>query len=399
MIDAYEIGIRLALENGVSEGLAVIRRDLTALDAAIAHSAAGLEALQQLASVLLRPALPPMRPPAPPPAPLPVAEPAQPDASAPAVGTRAKQSPPVRVEATFERPPAAPAALLPPTPPVRPSELSSVRPSEAPARPAIASVPGAEPVQPTRPRQTPKAAGAGMAPVPLPANPPATGTSAPISKPIVSAPLPARPTPRLVEPTSSLPIRPAASVSPARPSVPVPNAGREVLPGPVSPPTLALPAAPLAPARPARTETRDASAGQVSLDKSVGATSPRPSAPIVRLKTDSMPSQLAQAATKPADSPATRVLRSAAHTPVEARAPRRHAAPPSPLRSAEHGKSFRGQPDQPSTGHGGDVYLEGAAIGRWINDHLARSVIRPVSGSTGFDPRLSPVWPGASIGS
>ena len=53
MIDAYKIGIRLALDNGVSAGLAVVRRDLAALDAAIAHSAAGLVALQKLAGGLV----------------------------------------------------------------------------------------------------------------------------------------------------------------------------------------------------------------------------------------------------------------------------------------------------------------------------------------------------------
>lgn len=50
MEDAYLIGIRLALDNGVSAGVTVIRQDLAALDRAIAHSTAGLRQLQTLAS-------------------------------------------------------------------------------------------------------------------------------------------------------------------------------------------------------------------------------------------------------------------------------------------------------------------------------------------------------------
>jgi outer membrane biosynthesis protein TonB len=49
MIDAYTIGITLALNNGVSEGVAAIRRDLEALDRAVDASAAGLAHLRQAA--------------------------------------------------------------------------------------------------------------------------------------------------------------------------------------------------------------------------------------------------------------------------------------------------------------------------------------------------------------
>ena len=46
----------------------------------------------------------------------------------------------------------------------------------------------------------------------------------------------------------------------------------------------------------------------------------------------------------------------------------------------------------------GDVFLDGARIGRWMSDRLARDVDRPQSGVTGFDPRLSPAWPGSLHG-
>jgi hypothetical protein len=46
----------------------------------------------------------------------------------------------------------------------------------------------------------------------------------------------------------------------------------------------------------------------------------------------------------------------------------------------------------------GDVYLDGTLLGRWIVDHLTRSMDRPRAGITGFDPRLTATWPGAPIG-
>ena len=49
MIDAYEIGIQLALQDEVSSGLEVIGRELAELDKAVAASSAGLAALTQAA--------------------------------------------------------------------------------------------------------------------------------------------------------------------------------------------------------------------------------------------------------------------------------------------------------------------------------------------------------------
>lgn len=47
----------------------------------------------------------------------------------------------------------------------------------------------------------------------------------------------------------------------------------------------------------------------------------------------------------------------------------------------------------------GDVYLDGAQLGRWIMDQLARAAEGPRTGITGFDPRMTATWPGAPIGS
>ena len=47
---------------------------------------------------------------------------------------------------------------------------------------------------------------------------------------------------------------------------------------------------------------------------------------------------------------------------------------------------------------GGDVFLDGARVGTWLADHLAREAGKPQTGATGFDPRMSPAWPGTLQG-
>ena len=46
----------------------------------------------------------------------------------------------------------------------------------------------------------------------------------------------------------------------------------------------------------------------------------------------------------------------------------------------------------------GDVFLDGMRVGRWMSDNLAREATRPQAGSTAFDPRLGPTWPGTLQG-
>jgi hypothetical protein len=48
---------------------------------------------------------------------------------------------------------------------------------------------------------------------------------------------------------------------------------------------------------------------------------------------------------------------------------------------------------------GGDVFLDGMRVGRWMARELARQAGGPANGATGFDPRASAVWPGALQGS
>jgi hypothetical protein len=46
----------------------------------------------------------------------------------------------------------------------------------------------------------------------------------------------------------------------------------------------------------------------------------------------------------------------------------------------------------------GDVYLDGARVGHWLSDQLAREANRPQTGVTGFDSRLGLAWPGSMHG-
>ena len=71
MIEAYEIGIKLALENGVSEGLALVQRDLAAVDKAVEASAARLAMLARAAQAAVGGVAAVAGAPAPPPRPAP----------------------------------------------------------------------------------------------------------------------------------------------------------------------------------------------------------------------------------------------------------------------------------------------------------------------------------------
>ncbi len=60
------------------------------------------------------------------------------------------------------------------------------------------------------------------------------------------------------------------------------------------------------------------------------------------------------------------------------------SAPPANMREQQHME--------------GDVYLDGTLVGRWISRFLSREASRSPAGPTGFDKRRSPLMPGASVG-
>ncbi len=177
-MDDYVIGIRLALENGVSEGLASIRADLASLDAAIAHSAQAIQALNTLSLTA--------------PAPRTIAEqPLNP-------GKSADQAP--NMPSSPPQPtPSLPTAL----PPVIPLEVPPVAPAPAPQSPRTPEQPSPQnaasplPSAPTAPvTANPPSAGAAIstaasvptraATMPTPAAQPSLRHSTPPSAPAIT---------------------------------------------------------------------------------------------------------------------------------------------------------------------------------------------------------------------
>ena len=73
-------------------------------------------------------------------------------------------------------------------------------------------------------------------------------------------------------------------------------------------------------------------------------------------------------------------------SPARSVAPRRHEAGPEATTAGASG------PAQ------GDVFLDGARVGHWLGEMLARAAGGPARGSTGFDSRMGPRWPGTLQG-
>lgn len=65
---------------------------------------------------------------------------------------------------------------------------------------------------------------------------------------------------------------------------------------------------------------------------------------------------------------------------------------PLPRAEAAQSASQQGGPTH------GDVFLDGARVGHWMSDILARAVSGPSGGCTAFDPTMSAAWPGALQG-
>ena len=312
MIDAYTIGITLALDNGVATGIAAIRQDLAALDRAVATSALGLLAMRRLSenpgfSAFAGPTilLPSAHP-----APSPTVE----DRDQPASST-----PP---------PSASSAALLPShssldiTIPAAPSPASnSLSPSVTEHR-TLPDSPAA-PAGPFRP----------AAPV---------GLGSELKSASVSRP-----------PGDTAPV----SYSPSPPAAPMP------VPSPQ--PFAFPPAAAATPASPAPITKPAAPAAARSASPQHG----------------TMPAPRASAAPKAMTSQAAPTPRPDAHDNTE-NSPAAAQTQSNPMAAPSHG----------------EIILDGARLGRWMSDRLARAASRPGSGTTAFDPRISALYPGAPSG-
>ncbi len=312
MIDAYTIGITLALDNGVAAGIAAIRQDLAALDRAIASSTQGFLAMRRLSENLGSAtfARPPIVPSTHAEASPTIAEPEVPNSSSPPPPTRLSVSLPL-YSAPNVTAPGAPLSA----PNSLPPDVTELRPP---------SVGRSNPAAPT-------------------------GPAAPVNLRIEAEPSPA--IPQLAESiaVSSFTSR-AVSTAPA-------ISPQSVKVSPIAPTLAVLPTVMPEPAAPS---TRHSMSPQQSLT----------------------PTRMASVAPKVMTSQATASTRNDAQNRVE--------TPPAAAQTQS----------KPMTGLShGEIILDGARLGRWISDRLARAASRPGSGTTAFDPRISALYPGAPNGS
>lgn len=341
MIDAYEIGIQLALQDGVSAGLQVINRELAEVDRAIEATSAKLASLEHVAQVALGASAAGVKLPSgggsavgsgthPEPeassggAPRPEkdARDLAPISSLPAAGpgeaVRDARSP-AAPAATNDQPELRPSPAAPLPPLEREDAPAMVRPAQsesvAPVDVAIASqVDAAAPVGVV-------SAGASAAPI---AADQGAGVGAPVASPqtIVS---------RIAAPerlTGDAPVQRERAVT-ARIAHTVINRGAEAAPDRV--PT-----------------TQDRTIGPAT---SVGA---KAAAPWSGVETRVI-SPRATGATEPAAAPAAR-------------------------------------PSDRAQGMSGNIMLDGHLVGYWLSEQMAREASRPPSGTSFFDPRQSPAW-------
>ncbi len=290
----------------------------------------------------------------------------------PAAAEPPPDAPPPIVSPSVAAPPLASPAVSPPSvvpapvvPPPAPSSTapSPTAPSKAIAQPA-ARPPAYEPARipaPQRPVPTaPVSVSAAVQPGPLPAALPASVLPALQQAAVPTGAAPALRSQAL--PASVAPNRPAPSVG-AMQQAATPVDYAAFAPLPPAPETLPQPPG--------------------------AASSELPNA--AAFPTASSPSIFAQPA----------LAHTAPHVPAnagEGAAAMARAVSPSlapPARRPEAGGS-------PAQGGGGpthgDVFLDGARVGRWMSDTLARAVSGPSSGSTAFDPQMSAAWPGALQG-
>jgi hypothetical protein len=402
MIDAYTIGITLALEDGVSDGIATIRRDLAGLDAAVAESTARLLTLRKLAADLA----------------IPMAQ------AGPPQGTAVFAPPiyrpaPMSLTVTAEQQSAEPAAVAMPAPVAPPQAAEAVRTPEVP--PGAQSAARPEPPIEVSPA-TPPAAGRAVS-KPAPTAPMVTRGPAVRDVPLVERPVPASVSP-MMKPMVPPQVPPAAPQTnggqspdyaaiarllaprmPAAPPAVPPDIDRAVLEPHArelpSTQTISAPKAmpshqrlPLVASRVVPKVASPASAPsprQPTIAPIVPVPVPPPQQPTGRLSYAAVPSQSSLTAAASAalwpSAPIAQPQSPRASTPArsdEARKPSTPtgAADPAPVDSPPHA----------------ELHLDGAVLGRWVTRHLERQVTRPQAGATGFDPRMTPSWAGAPIG-
>ena len=343
MSEGFEIGISIALQSGVGESIAAARRDAAAVELAVGRSFATLDQLRRMATGRL-----------------PVAEAPRPESklvakqeALPASVAEAELRGPEPVTQKVARDLITPASSLP---------------AMSPPEPVRAALPIAHPTRQAVEMIAPSSASVANPAAPQPGATPAAAFGSPAEDRLEI--------PRVIAPV----------VSPAATSSPLPTAVPQRVPGPVaaaapvpslekslSEPFVVAAYPVVAPA--AQPAARSAKPATATLTTSLVATAPLP------------------ASAAPMSSPALVVRQ------ITPAAQSIKSISPSQLtQSGSSGLSKVDAADNAPTPAGGDVFLDGMLMGRWIARHLAREAGLPSSGPTGFDPRRSPERPGATLG-
>jgi len=329
MEDAYTVGIRLALDDGVSAGIAVINGELAALDRAIAGTTMGLERLRMF-------------------------------------GGSAGVSAATDLQHVARQ--GGQVMQLSVPPPEVTAPAASVRTDAT----AVTSQAAAMPLAVTPPPTAPVIRILSPLPLPLPA-----ASQLPMALPPPTAPpLPDftafAPSPSAIARTDARPLAttapPAVQVIEHRSQPLLCEIERSAAPSPAS-----LPSEPLSMASAA----------------SLPAVAPTIPVPVPRA------AAVSPASAAPPAMTAAFVRSTGATVPASGTS---FTAGPSGVANKQRERQSP-LPEQATAGHSqGDVFLDGARVGRWMADTLTREAARPSAGSTPFDPRMGPSWPGAQQG-
>ena len=367
MIDAYEIGIQLALQDGVSAGLEVIGRELAEVDRAVAVTSAGLMALTRVAETAVR-------------------------SVAAATGVRVPTVAKVVETGPGKEAGHDDASRGRPDPEGGPGERAMRSPSSVPLQGA-----------PTAPRTMP-AVETAPAPDRAPASAPSVAAAladrpaaAPVAGHAVAGRQNGNPaTPVVVRQAISVPVR--ESVTPSAQSATVPSASREAPPAP----------AVLRPIGEASAVPEKAATASLAARGGVAAV-------VVRSEPQVEPTAPPR---RPRRATVAQVLReraaSAPQAPPEAGAALpwmpagQNSAPPvnavrfggggyvpaAPVAGATFERSAAPQPEMQERNQSsmGSVMLDGRLVGYWLTERMAREASRPSGGTSFFDPRQAPAW-------
>jgi hypothetical protein len=346
--DAYTIGVTLALSNGISEGIAVIRQDLVSLGRTMAASPIGLEHLTRLAEGLR--ALGPQRV-------VPIA--ARTVASLPQVLPAAYSEPDV-VSGDLSGP-AYPQPVRDGSRPdvsaqagVAPQPRSAARPGQAIPFPELPPMPGLTTTL-TATAQEHLSAAPAMA---------ATGVS-------VAQVSPNRPPDTAARPLAAAPDGRLLAISAQLTATPL-NAIQNTAASPGT----------IAPTTPRATD--------VPGIRSILASETMITAAFSQASLVTGP--LAPPTAPPTPQTAPQVESVAPLVVSQTVATRDRVAPtdvPRPPSGPRQSLETAPEPRQ------GVIILDGAQLGRWVVDRIARQASRPVAGTTGIDPRINPTFPGA----